>query len=284
MIRKVCWFAPIGALVIISSAWIYFARARVGIVGAAPQVNSPAPEFSLRALDGQQVSLSDLRGAMVLVNFWATWCMPCRAEIAEIESVYHASGSQNLSVLLIDEQEDVHIVAEFARTYHLTLPVLLDKDGEVGKRYLVRGLPTSFFIDSKGIIRAVNAGGMNRAYIESQLGVLGGSTTSGIVNLTPAVPSEVGKPERLNLEEIFPPGNGRELALRNCTSCHAVNFIAFVRKTNGRWASNKANHEERFPALSPVDVETMYDYLAAKFNPEVPLPKLPPELWAPCDT
>lgn len=169
------WIELIVAVAIVGSAWIYFTRVPVDAASAAriaPRENFRAPEFSLPALDGRQVSLSDLRGQAVLVNFWATWCPPCRAEMPEIQAAYQNHRGQNLTVLAINQAEDDQPVSQFAQQLHLTFPILLDRDGTIARQYQVQGLPASFFVDRDGVIRAASLGQMNRAYIEAELAKL----------------------------------------------------------------------------------------------------------------
>src|SRR5574341_1832331 len=158
----------IGMAAILGCVWIYVTRVPVESVSAA-QVTFRAPDLSLRALDRQQVSLSSLRGQAVLVNFWATWCVPCRAEMPEIQAAYQKYRARNFVVLAINIAEDENTVARFVQEFNLTFPVLLDRDGAVSKRYQVRALPTTYFIDRAGMIRAIRFGQMDRAYIETQL-------------------------------------------------------------------------------------------------------------------
>ncbi len=160
---------------IVGSAWIYFTRVPVDTASAArvaPRENFRAPEFSLPALDGRQVSLNDLRGQIVLINFWATWCPPCRAEMPEIQALYESHRGQNFTVLAINQAEDDRSASQFAQQLRLTFPILLDRDGAIARQYQLQALPTSFFIDRDGVIRAASLGQMNRAYMEAELAKL----------------------------------------------------------------------------------------------------------------
>jgi alkyl hydroperoxide reductase subunit AhpC len=125
------------------------------------------------------MSLSAWRGKFVLVNFWATWCVPCRAEMPEIEAAYQAHRAEGLTVLAVNQGEDKETVARFAQEFHLTFPILLDSDGQVAKRYAVRGLPASYFVDREAVIRAIRFGEMSGAMIASQLVSLGLPAISG---------------------------------------------------------------------------------------------------------
>lgn len=135
-------------------------------------VGSQAPEIELTDLKEETVRLSDLRGKPVLVNFWATWCAPCRIEMPVMEKKYRAyKESEKFVILAVDVKDDsgVDAVRRFLGELSLTFPVLLDSDGRAGTAYNVLGLPTSFFIDRRGVIRAARVGAMSEQYIDEQL-------------------------------------------------------------------------------------------------------------------
>lgn len=135
----------------------------------APLVGHPAPEFTLTATDGSQVALSDLRGKVVLINFWATWCPPCRAEMPAIQQAYDRFRDQGFLVLAVNQQEDVASVVRFMSEQRLTFPALLDSNARVSADYQARALPSSFFVDRRGIIRVVYRGPMSRGMIEGAI-------------------------------------------------------------------------------------------------------------------
>jgi peroxiredoxin len=138
-----------------------------------PQAGFSAPDFTLETLQGETISLSDLRGQAVLVNFWATWCPPCRAEMPAIQQVYEKYRDQGFTVLAVDLQESPAQVNNFAEELGLTFPILIDPDASVFIRYRVTGLPSTFFVDRAGIIQEVTIGGpMTEAFIESQVSSL----------------------------------------------------------------------------------------------------------------
>ena len=119
----------------------------------------PAPDFTLKDMDGKAHRLSDYRGKVVMLNFWATWCPPCRREIPSMESIYQDLGSDGFMVLAVNEFEDADHV--FAYTGQLsvfpTFPILFDSDSTLSEQYQVKGLPTTFLIDKQGkiVYRAV---------------------------------------------------------------------------------------------------------------------------------
>jgi len=120
------------------------------------QKGNVAPNFRLVLDDGRHLSLHDLRGQPVLINFWATWCGPCRLEMPEIVSV--ATNNADLVVLAINVQESREQIQPFAEEFQMTLPVVRDTDGALRNLYEVRGMPTSVFIDRDGKIFTIWAG------------------------------------------------------------------------------------------------------------------------------
>ncbi len=137
----------------------------------APEVGHPAPDFVLAALDGPEVRLSDLRGKVVVLNFWATWCPPCRREMPALEVIWQQHNRGDVVVLGIDQGESAGVVSEYVRqNVGVTFPLLLDRRQDVGDLYLVRSLPTTFFIDRAGIIREIRIGGpMELDYLNRQV-------------------------------------------------------------------------------------------------------------------
>ncbi len=139
----------------------------------APVVESPAPDFSLLDLDGREIALSDFRGRSVILNFWATWCEPCRAELPLLDRIAR-ENQDSLSVIAVDAGESEAEIRLFVDPLDLTaLRILSDPSGTVRDNYLVRGLPTSFFLDSSGIIRRIKIGTLESSEIESILTQMG---------------------------------------------------------------------------------------------------------------
>jgi peroxiredoxin len=133
------------------------------------EVGGPAPDFTLEDLDGRSVRLSDHRGQVVLINFWATWCLPCKTGMPEIESVYRTHRERGFAVLAVDMQEHAGLVRPFMAELGLTFPALLDLDGAVTRAYRVRGLPASFLVDRQGTVRYLKIGPLTVATLEEQL-------------------------------------------------------------------------------------------------------------------
>jgi peroxiredoxin len=138
--------------------------------GPAPRIGAEAPDFSLRTIDGEEVKLSSLRGRPVMVNFWATWCPPCRAEIPEIVKLYrdkHSGG--NFEILGVATQSNRETISAFATEFGMTFPLLPDVESRVTSLYHVLPIPTSFFIDKDGIIREMRVGVVDRETMEQWL-------------------------------------------------------------------------------------------------------------------
>src|SRR5437867_6524560 len=125
----------------------------LGMAGRPPLVGAPAPEIALRDLQGQEVRLSDLHGKIVLLNFWATWCKPCKEEMPAMQASYEKLRDQGFVVLAVNELEDTDKVIEHIRTHGHTFLVVMDHDNRVANQYGVVGLPASFLIDRQGIVR-----------------------------------------------------------------------------------------------------------------------------------
>lgn len=151
------WRQKIGVLLILT----VLVAACSGPGSAAPQgitVGNRARDFHLESLHGEQVSLSDYKGSVVLVNFWATWCAPCRAEIPDFEAAYQAHKDDDFVVLGINVEESSRDVEAFVRELNVTYPVLLDEQGKVMNEYRGLGLPMSLLVDRDGVIQVRHMG------------------------------------------------------------------------------------------------------------------------------
>lgn len=150
----------------------------LGIITLPPQLNPTgraavaqegraAPNFRLHSLEGKEAQLSDYRGDFVLVNFWASWCPPCRGETPDLQALFEAAGSgatPGLVVLGLNQQEEADTARNFASEFAVTYPILLDRSGEVSEGYRVgRGLPVTFLVDPAGVIQKVYLGALSRA-------------------------------------------------------------------------------------------------------------------------
>jgi len=164
------------AILLAGLIWIFASADKTNSATAghipAPQKGFLAPEFKLETSAGQSIALTDYRGKAVLVNVWATWCPPCRAEMPTIEKVYQEYQNQGLVVLGVDStiQDDPTAIAPFIKQYDITFPILLDINGEASNLYELHSLPTSFFIGRDGIIKEVVVGGpMSEALLRTNI-------------------------------------------------------------------------------------------------------------------
>ena len=125
-----------------------------------PASGMPAGEFSLTDLEGKTHSLSEYRGKVVLLNFWATWCKPCTTEMPAMQACYDKLRDKGFVVLAVNELEDEAKVREHIKQYGHTFTVLMDRNNKVANQFGVFGLPVSVFIDEQGVIREYIKGGL----------------------------------------------------------------------------------------------------------------------------
>jgi peroxiredoxin len=159
------WMGVITITLIIGLAWIQIsavpAAATTGGAIPSPREGFAAPDFTLGTMNGDEVTLSNLRGQAVVINIWASWCPPCRAEMPAIQAVYEKNRDRGLEVLAVNTtyQDSERDAQAFVQEYGLTFPVPMDRDGSVSRQYQLRALPSTFFVDRNGIIRKVVLGG-----------------------------------------------------------------------------------------------------------------------------
>jgi len=178
--RKKRW--EILMMVSLAAGVLWTVVSRVPSAVGAPLSSSPspregflAPDFTLDTLQGEKVTLSDLRGKSVLINLWATWCPPCRAEMPALENAYKQYKDSEVIILGLNvtNQDSEKDIPPFVNEFGLTFPILLDRDGSVSALYQLKGLPTTFFVNRAGIIRTVAVGGpMSETFIRSKLEAL----------------------------------------------------------------------------------------------------------------
>jgi len=138
-----------------------------------PEIGKRAPDFQLNTLDGQTVTLSELRGTPVLVNFWATWCGPCAYEMPFLQQIYDEWQPEELVMLAVNIGESASTVTSFMEAYSLSFTVLLDSVMAVAISYNIQYIPTTFFIDEKGTIQAIKVSAFSSVEeIESTLSQL----------------------------------------------------------------------------------------------------------------
>lgn len=153
------------AILLVGAGWIWLSRTEPDETTSgeipSPRQGFLAPDFTLQNSTGETIRLSTLHGQPVLINLWASWCAPCRAEMPALERVYKDYQKQGLEVLAVNStsQDNPIDVAAFVEQNGLTFPILFDTNAEVGELYQVQSLPSSFFIDSTGKIQDVVIGG-----------------------------------------------------------------------------------------------------------------------------
>lgn len=175
----------IAAIALIATIWVITGR------GAQPQsqemgaVNRPAPTFAVPALAGGTINLADYKGKVVLLNFWGTWCEPCKRELPALQAAYSKLTDAGLAVIgvnLTDDEQaqgrDQAAIKAYLEQYGVTYPVALDVQGEVTNAYRVFPLPTSFFIDGEGRIRYVHIGELTLTDVQARFTELKGEASA----------------------------------------------------------------------------------------------------------
>jgi thiol-disulfide isomerase/thioredoxin len=167
MKRKILFFIIIGMLVGVIIAFFVYERspidsdmgenAPIFVERGSVSDNSSAPNFSLRDISGKMVNLDNYIGKVIIINFWATWCVPCKEEMPFLEE-FSKKNSEDIVMIGIDIGDNVEDVKDFINEFHITYPILLDETGIVATAYHIVGYPTTYFIDATGIIRGKYVG------------------------------------------------------------------------------------------------------------------------------
>lgn len=170
------WSLISALILVVSAAWMLFTTtlAHPTTNGSipAPQVGFQAPDFSLADDAGNTYKLSELAGRPVIVNFWASWCRPCRAEMPALQAAADQHRADGLAVLAVNatQQDNPAAARQFLDSLEIQLPLLLDDRGDVNRQYQVRALPTTFFISADGKIQELIVGGpLQPALIEARI-------------------------------------------------------------------------------------------------------------------
>lgn len=137
-----------------------------------PTLGQPATDFTYTTWDGQQVSLSGLKGKGVWVTFGATWCTNCQAEMPDVEAAHRAWADKGVAVIGVNIQEGQDAVKAYAERTGLTMPIGVDASNEIAQAYAVGAIPAHYFIDSAGVVQDVRIGGLSRDTMDSILGGL----------------------------------------------------------------------------------------------------------------
>jgi peroxiredoxin len=131
---------------------------------------SPAPTFTLGSSSGSEVSLAQYKGQVVMINFWASWCGPCRQEMPLLESIYRKYNKMGFTLIGVNVEPDSHAASEWLKQTPVTFPILYDKDSKVSKLYDVAGMPSTVLIDRSGTLRMLHRGykaGDENEYLDS---------------------------------------------------------------------------------------------------------------------
>ena len=140
-----------------------------GLPADVPTQGAEAPDFALETIDGETVRLSDYRGQPVVINFWATWCTPCREEMPLLQETYEAHREEGLVVLGVNVRESPEDVVRFLRQVGVDFPALLDPNLVVVEQYRVTSLPITFFIGRDGELKTLVVGGMSKTVLDDRL-------------------------------------------------------------------------------------------------------------------
>jgi cytochrome c biogenesis protein CcmG, thiol:disulfide interchange protein DsbE len=128
------------------------------VIGGHPLLDAPAPNIALRDIDGHEIRLSDYRGRPVIVNFWASWCIPCREEFPLLKEARKRYAAQGLEILGVVFDDDPETARAYMARAGAAWPALVDADGAIAAAYLVNVPPLSFFVDPTGIVRSIAYG------------------------------------------------------------------------------------------------------------------------------
>lgn len=169
------WNTVILIVLLAGVGWIWVNRlpggagaSASGGLPPAPAVGHPAPDFSVRDTTGKTFKLSELRGTPVVLNFWATWCPPCQAELPELQAGSERLAGQ-VAIIGVNQGETPEEVKALADQLGLTFQMPLDETMDVSRAYSVRSLPTTFFVDRAGVIRSMQIGPLTEATLAQHL-------------------------------------------------------------------------------------------------------------------
>ena len=142
----------------------------IAVPALAGSVGAPAPQFDLAAQGGKDVSLAQFKGQVVMINFWASWCGPCRQEMPLLENIYKKYGKLGFTMLGVNVESDSNAAIDWLKQTPVSFPILFDKDSKVSKLYDVTGMPSTVIIDRAGKVRMLHHGykpGDENEYLDS---------------------------------------------------------------------------------------------------------------------
>jgi peroxiredoxin len=154
MNRRWIWLAVFLAAAIVVVLFVLSVPGGSGATGPAGLIGKVAPSFAVTDDDGRPAALADYRGKIVVLNLWASWCPPCRAEMPDLEKLHRAYASRGVVVLGVDQGESAARARAFATSLQISYPVLIDDGQQYGLVYAALGLPTTVVIDRSGVVRA----------------------------------------------------------------------------------------------------------------------------------
>lgn len=164
----------LAGVVVIALVWLLAGRTSQPTLPPVAELRRPAPSFALPALDGTTVRLEDYRGKVVLINFWGTWCEPCKDETPALQEAYRKLRDQGLVIIGVDLRnqerggaDGLSDVRAFAQRYGLTYPIALDASGDTARAFQIYPIPTSYFIDQNGMIRYVRVSTLTTQEVEA---------------------------------------------------------------------------------------------------------------------
>jgi cytochrome c biogenesis protein CcmG/thiol:disulfide interchange protein DsbE len=158
-------------LVLIGTVWFFVGRSAEPALPPIGEMTRPAPEFELPTLEGGNIRLSDYRGKVVLLNFWGTWCEPCKEETPALQAAYQELRGRGLQVIGVNlysqETGGDQAVREFLSPYGVSYPIALDTTGNTARAFQISPIPVSYFVDPSGNIRFVKVGTLNAAEVRA---------------------------------------------------------------------------------------------------------------------
>jgi cytochrome c biogenesis protein CcmG/thiol:disulfide interchange protein DsbE len=164
----------LAGLLVIALVWIMTARTAQQRLPPVSEMTRPAPDFVLPGLDGTTIRLNDYRGKVVLVNFWGTWCEPCKEETPALAAVYKKLHDRGLVIIGVDLRNQERSGADgdadvraFVTRYGATYPIALDIAGETARAFQIYPIPTSYLVDTQGVIRYVRVGTLTQDEVEA---------------------------------------------------------------------------------------------------------------------
>jgi cytochrome c biogenesis protein CcmG/thiol:disulfide interchange protein DsbE len=167
MNRRWMWLAVLFAVALVAVVVFAYLPSGSGANGPAALVGKPGPSFAVVDMAGRPASLADYRGKIVVLNLWASWCPPCRAEMPDLERLYRDYAKRGVVVLGVDQGEAADRARTFATSLGITYPVLIDDAQQYGRVYAALGLPTTIVVDRTGVVAQAFDGALSYAQMRA---------------------------------------------------------------------------------------------------------------------